>query len=242
MNNYKLIIQYDGTEYCGWQIQNNAPTVQQVITDKIEVITGRKVNLIGSGRTDSGVHALGQAASFKIEDEIDIYKFKYSLNAVLPFDISILEMNKIDEEFNARFSAKRRSYVYLFSNFKSPFYQKYSYYYHEALDCDYLNKICKTFLGKKNFTSFARKNTETVNKVCNVYDARWKATNGLKIFYIEADRFLHGMVRTIAGTLLRASKERADGKYIEDILSAQDRESAGEAVPAKGLFLYKVKY
>jgi tRNA pseudouridine38-40 synthase len=242
LKNYKLVIQYDGTGYCGWQIQNNALTVQQVITDKIEVITGNRVNLIGSGRTDSGVHALGQAASFKIEDEIDIYKFKHSLNSILPYDISVVEMNKVDEEFNARFNAKRRSYVYLFSNFKSPFYQKYSYYYHDVLDCEYLNKICKSFLGKKDFTSFARKNTETQNKVCDVYDARWKITNGLTVFYIEADRFLHGMVRTVVGTMIKALKEHAEEKYIKDILSAQNRECAGEAVPAKGLFLYKVKY
>jgi tRNA pseudouridine38-40 synthase len=200
------------------------------------------VNLIGSGRTDSGVHALGQVANFKTENEIDTYKFKHSLNSVLPKDISILEMGQIDEVFNARFDARRRCYIYLFSNFKSPFFQKYSYYYHETLDCKLLNKLCLSLLGKKDFTSFARKNTETENKVCNVYEARWKETKGLIIFFIEADRFLHGMVRTIIGTLIKALKENQNEKFIEDIFSAKDREFAGEAVPANGLFLYKVKY
>ncbi len=235
-------MQYDGTNYRGWQIQQNAPTIQQIITDKIEIISKVKVNLIGSGRTDSGVHALGQVANFKTENEIDTYKFKHSLNSVLPKDISILEMGQIDEVFNARFDARRRCYIYLFSNFKSPFFQKYSYYYHETLDCKLLNKLCLSLLGKKDFTSFARKNTETENKVCNVYEARWKETKGLIIFFIEADRFLHGMVRTIIGTLIKALKENQNEKFIEDIFSTKDREFAGEAVPANGLFLYKVKY
>jgi tRNA pseudouridine38-40 synthase len=151
-------------------------------------------------------------------------------------------MGQIDEVFNARFDARRRCYIYLFSNFKSPFFQKYSYYYHETLDCKLLNKLCLSLLGKKDFTSFARKNTETENKVCNVYEARWKETKGLIIFFIEADRFLHGMVRTIIGTLIKSLKENQNEKFIEDIFSAKDREFAGEAVPANGLFLYKVKY
>ena len=242
MNNYKLIIQYDGTNYCGWQIQNNAITVQQVVTDKIELLTGSKVNLIGSGRTDTGVHALGQAANFKIDNELDIYKFKYSLNSILPNDISVIEMKNAAGDFNARFNARKRSYLYLFSTYKSPFYQKYSYHYHNKLDFRFLNDISGYLLGSNDFTSFARKNTETVNKICNVYDIHWKETNGLILFYIEADRFLHGMVRTIVGTLLKALKEHALGSYIEEILSAKNRECAGEAVPAKGLFLYKVKY
>ena len=242
MNNYKLVIQYDGTNYCGWQIQQDASTVQQTIADKIEIISKVKINLTGSGRTDSGVHALGQVANFKTENEIDIYKFKHSLNSVLPNDISIIGMEKVDEEFNARFSARRRSYIYLFSNFKSPFFQKYSYYYHDTLDCKILNKLSQSLLGEKDFTSFARKNTETENKTCHIYEAHWKETKGLIIFFIEADRFLHGMVRTIIGTLMKTAKENQDEKFIENIFSAKDRECAGEAVPANGLFLYKVKY
>jgi tRNA pseudouridine38-40 synthase len=242
LSNYKLVIQYDGTGYCGWQIQSNAPTVQETIMNKIELISKVKVNLTGSGRTDSGVHALGQVANFKTEEEIDIYKFRHSLNAVLPNDISVVSMEKIDENFNARFDARKRSYIYIISKFKSPFFQKYSYHYHESLNCNILNKLSTSFLGEKDFTSFARKNTETENKICNVFEAHWKDTNGLILFRIEADRFLHGMVRTITGTLLKALKESPSQKFIEDILSARDRECAGEAVPAKGLFLAKVKY
>src|SRR3989339_1942505 len=161
MNNYKLIIQYDGTNYAGWQIQSNAATVQQKIVDAIEVILKEKINLIGSGRTDTGVHALGQVANFRTENELDLYKFRYSLNSILPNDISVLKMESVNESFHARFDAKNRSYIYLFCDHKSPFYNNYSYYFPSLskLDFDYLNRISKTLLGIHDFTSYSRKNT-----------------------------------------------------------------------------------
>ncbi len=242
MNNYKLIIQYDGTNYCGWQIQENAVTVQQKISDAIEVLLSEKVNLIGSGRTDSGVHALGQCSNFRCNQEIDIYRFKHSLNSILPFDISVLSMKKVDVDFHARFDAVKRSYLYFITKYKSPFYLNYSYFYHEKIDIGFLNVLSMNFLGEHDFTSFSRKISDTENKICNVKSVRWKETKDLILFYIEADRFLHGMVRTITGTLLKAAKNNSDGKYIEKIFEERNRESAGEAVPAKGLFLFKVNY
>ena len=242
MNNYKLIIQYDGTNYAGWQIQKNAPTVQQKITDAVEIILKEKINLIGSGRTDAGVHALGQTANFRTENDISLRKFNHSLNAILPADISIIKMEKAAPEFHSRFDAKKRSYIYLFSKFKSPFYSRYSYFLYNKIDCEEMNKLSKSFLGEKDFTSFAKKSTEPENKTCNIYEINWKETSGLVIFKIEADRFLHGMVRTIIGTLLKAAKENLGTDFLKDVFNLRDRESAGEAVPAKGLFLFKVKY
>ena len=242
MNNYKLIIQYDGTEYAGWQFQENAVTVQQKISDAIKTLLNENVNLIGSGRTDAGVHALGQTANFTTEKEIDLFKFKYSLNSILPKDISVIEMENANENFNARFSARRRSYLYLISKFKSPFFDRYSYFYHGELNCEKLNQISKYFLGEHDFTSFCKKNSETENKICNIHEMHWKETKGLIIFLLEADRFLHGMVRTIVGTAINAVKNRYNEAYIRNIFESRDRESAGESVPAKGLFLYKVKY
>ena len=240
MNNYKLTIQYDGTNYAGWQIQSNAVTVQQIISDSIKVILKEEINLIGSGRTDTGVHALGQVANFRSENEIDLYKFKYSLNAILPADISIIDIQKTVQSFHSRFDAKKRSYIYLFSKFKSPFFNRYSFFYHGKINCFDLNELSKNILGNKDFTSFGRKNSDTENKICNIFDINWKETKGLIIFKIEADRFLHGMVRTIIGTLLKAVDE--DYNYIENVFSQRNREAAGEAVPANGLFLFKVKY
>ncbi|MCU7495200.1 MAG: tRNA pseudouridine(38-40) synthase TruA [Ignavibacteria bacterium] len=242
MKNYKLNIQYDGTGYAGWQVQENASTVQQKVLDAIEILAKEKINLIGSGRTDTGVHALGQAANFRCEKELDIYRFRHSLNAILPPDIAVNEMAEAEESFHARFDAKKRSYLYFITKDKSPFYNRFSYLYRGQLDLKELNSLSKHMIGEHDFTSFARKNSEVNHKRCIIYDAHWKETNGFIIFYIEANRFLHGMVRTITGTVLRAVRNKLGGEYMLEVLEKRDRESAGEAAPAKGLFLYKVKY
>ncbi len=242
MNNYKLIIQYDGTNYSGWQTQINAKTIQQTITDSIGTIIKEKVNLIGSGRTDTGVHAIGQSANFRIETELDLYKFKYSLNSVLPYDISVLTMEKVDIDFHARFDAKKRTYLYFISKYKSPFFRKYSYHYHGELNLSELNNISKNFLGNKDFTSFSKKNTEIDNKFCEVYDAKWYGKDDLVIFEISANRFLHGMVRTITGTILKVSGTQGREEFINEIFEKKNREAALMAVPAHGLFLHSVEY
>ncbi len=143
MKNFKLTIQYDGTNYSGWQIQENSSTIQQKITDAVEVILKEKVNLIGSGRTDAGVHAAGQTANFKTEKNFDLSKFRYSLNSILPSDISILKIEEAAANFNARFDAKKRSYIYLISTYKSPFLHPYSYFYSGGLEIKVLNNLSK---------------------------------------------------------------------------------------------------
>jgi len=244
LNNYKLTIQYDGTDYAGWQIQSNAPTIQEEIRNAINIILREEVNLIGSGRTDSGVHALGQVANFRTEKEIDTQKFFLSLNSVLPGAISITGIKKVDESFHARFDAKSRSYIYLISKIKSPFYKKYSMFSPRFDNYNFgrLQELSKLFIGEHDFTSFSRKESETENKKCIIKSASWRNGSQSVLFYIEANRFLHGMVRTITGTLLSAVKEEKGEAYIKDVFSRLDRESAGEAVPAQGLFLYKVRY
>lgn len=244
MNNYKLTIQYDGTGYAGWQIQNNAPTVQQEIKNAIKTVLREDVNLIGSGRTDSGVHALGQAANFRSENEIDTARLFLSLNSVLPEAISITAVEKVDESFHARYDAKSRSYIYLISKVKSPFYKKYSMFSprFNTYDFDKLKELTKLFIGEHDFTSFSRKECESENKNCIITSAVWRNSPQHALFFIEANRFLHGMVRTITGTLLNAVKEKKGEDYIKEIFSRLDRECAGEAVPAQGLFLFKVRY
>jgi tRNA pseudouridine38-40 synthase len=242
LRNYKLIVQYDGTNYAGWQIQLNAPSVQSVLQDSISRIINENINLIGAGRTDSGVHALGQTANFRTENEIDLYRFKHSLNSILPRDIAVKTIVEVDEDFHARYDAVIRSYIYLISKGKSPFYDKYSWWYHGLLNCDKLNSLSEYLIGEKNFTAFSRKASETENKICHIRNIRWKDWKDLVIFYVEADRYLHGMVRTMVGTLLHALKLNLNIDYLSGVLNSKDRESAGEAVPSKGLFLYKVKY
>jgi tRNA pseudouridine38-40 synthase len=242
LNNYKLKIQYDGTAYSGWQIQKGQTTVQQTITDAINLLLNEEINLIGSGRTDTGVHAVGQAANFRTNQTPDIYKFSYSLNSILPTDISVSKMEQVSENFHSRFDAKKRTYFYLISKHKSPFFNKYSYFYHGDIDCKKLNQLSESLLGEKNFTSFTKKKSETQNKICEIYEARWWESGSLIFFYLSADRFLHGMVRAITGTLLHCIKNNLDSFFIKNIFDEKNREAASESVPAKGLFLYKVKY
>lgn len=242
MKNYKLTIQYDGRNYSGWQIQKNSESIQQKITDAIEILLKEKVNLIGSGRTDSGVHAFGQVANFRTETEIDIYRFKHSLNSILPYDIVVSSMEEIDLNFHARYDAKKRTYLYLITQTRSPFYKNYSYFYPRKMDLEKLNVLSKLFLGEKDFTSFSKKNDEVENKNCTVYKTFWRQKGEIILFSIQASRYLHGMVRTIVGTLLHAQEQNHPEIFIEEIFNSQNREEAFEAVPAKGLFLYKVEY
>ncbi len=201
--NYKIKIQYDGTGFAGWQIQPNAPTVQQTIVDAIKIITKKEVNLIGSGRTDAGVHALGQIANFRIDAELNIRKFTHSVNAILPDSVAVSEMQETNKNFHARFDAKKRSYIYLISLKKSPFYKKFSYTFSPAGEYDLvkLNQLSKQLLGENDFTSFSKSNSDTKNKVCEIFNIHWHKQGDILIFYVEANRFLHGMVRTIVGTL-----------------------------------------
>ena len=242
MFNYKLTIQYDGTQYAGWQIQANALTIQGVISKSIEQILQKEINLIGSGRTDSGVHSLGQVANFALDSELDLFKFKYSLNSVLPDDISVTNVESVDEKFHARFSAKRRSYIYLISNQKSPFFDRYSYTLFSGFDQDRMNELSKVLIGTQDFTSFSKTNPEVQNKICEVYDAKWRRQKNFFILYIEANRFLYGMVRAIVGSLLKAYSPEEGMNYLQNIFNQKDRSAAADSVPAKGLFLHKVKY
>ena len=242
MFNYKIKIQYDGTRYAGWQIQENATTIQEVISNSIKQILQEEIFLIGAGRTDAGVHALGQVANFELSKELDLFKFKYSLNSVLPDDISIANIEPVDGIFHARFSAKKRSYIYLISSQKSPFFDHYSHTLFSDFNQDKLNELSSALIGTQDFTSFCKTNTEVQNKICEVYEARWRKQKNFFIFYIEANRFLYGMVRAIVGSLLKAYSSEKGMNYLKNIFIQKDRSAAADAVPAKGLFLYKVKY
>lgn len=244
MNNYKLTIQYDGTNYCGWQIQENAITVQKVIKNSIEKILDNDIILNGSGRTDTGVHALGQVANFQIDKELDLSKFIYAINSVLPIDIAIKSIEKVDLNFHSRFDAIRRSYLYFINLNKNPFYYKYSYFLNNSnkIDVTQLNNIAKHFIGEKDFTSFSKKNTTISNKICTIYDIHFSKKRDFIVFYICANRFLHGMVRTILGTIIELNKKEFKSSDLDNIFKEKNRDFAGISVPAKGLFLYKVKY
>jgi len=244
MKNYRLKIQYDGTNYSGWQIQPNVATVQGEICEAIKTITGHEVNLIGSGRTDAGVHALGQVANFQIDKELNFYKFKHSLNSVLSDAVAITELCEVPLEFHSRFDAKKRSYLYLFTNEKSPFYNNFSYNYYPVFsqEIKLLNEISNILIGEYDFTSFSKKNTDTENMVCDISFAKWRRVKNNILFRIDGNRFLHGMVRTIVGTLLQIAEKELPPTELFRIINEKDRDAAGRSVIAKGLFLLDVKY
>ncbi len=244
VRNYKLIVQYDGTNYSGWQVQKNAPSVQEKIQEAISVLIKEDVNLIAAGRTDAGVHAWGQVANFRTERELDVFKFQHSLNAILPKDIAIREMAEVPEKFHARFDAIERSYFYFFSFGKSPFYSRFTALNKELQEYDFgkLNKISSLLEGKRDFSSFAKNKTEVKNKVCDLRKIRWRKGTHTASVLVVADRFLHGMVRALIGTILKAYSVEDPAEYFESIFEKRTREAAGQSAQAKGLFLFKIKY
>ena len=242
MQNKKLIIEYDGTDFCGWQRQPDVRTVQADIEAALEKILQHPITLIGSGRTDVGVHALGQVAHVIVEKEISSPELQRSLNGVLPPDIRIRTVETVADDFHARFSAKSRFYRYRIAKFQRAVERQYVWFYGSALDVEKMNKVAKVFVGTHDFRSFSKLNKELDNFDCTVSEAEWIETDNELWFNITANRFLHKMVRTIVGTLVDVGRNKLPGTEIEKILKAKNREEAGITAPAHGLFLLKVEY
>lgn len=239
---YSIKLSYDGTDFHGWQFQPKVISVQGELNRVLSILLRTDIATTGAGRTDAGVHALGQVASFLSPIEIDTYKFKYSLNVLLPSSISVKSVELAPSGFNARFSAKSRSYLYIVSREKDPFYHRFSARVHHNLDLRFLNKLSDEFTGMHDFSALTKNLKEQENTVCTVSSARWRMFGNRFLFYVSADRFLHGMVRTMVGTIMRTSKQEGSPKDIKEILRSKDRSQAGEAFPSKGLILYKVGY
>lgn len=244
MHNYKLTIQYDGSGYAGWQRQNNAVTVQEKTEEALTICCREKIVITGSGRTDTGVHALGQTANFRIKKELDLFRLVNSVNALTPDDIVITNAEEVHENFHSRYDATDRSYIYLFTKKPSPFYKNYAWHFPPVfrIDVKKLNEISKALTGWHDFSSLSRKNDEIDNKFCNINNITWSDRNGMLLFYINGNRFLHGMVRAVIGTLLEAVDKPDPESYLLNILEEKDRSAGGQSVPAHGLFLFKVKY
>jgi len=239
---YFLEISYKGTNYHGWQIQQNAISVQQVVQEKLKVLLNRSIEIVGSGRTDSGVHAKVQFFHADFEEELDGSDFRYHLNSVLPQDILVKSIRLVTEEAHARFDAISRSYRYTIIREKDPFRINEAYIYHKDLDLDKLNAAAELLVGKHNFESFSKVKTQVKNFICEVHLAKWIRSENDIIFEIKANRFLRGMVRAIVGTLLLVSEGKLQPENISDILLSRNRKNAGRSVPSDGLFLWKIDY
>ncbi len=244
MKNIKLIIEYDGTNYSGWQNQENAITIQETIEKSIGQVTGEIVRLIGSGRTDGGVHAFGQVANFLTNSTIPGEKFKTVLNNVLPQDIAIVDSTEVDIDFHSRFSAKRKRYRYIIYNGKmpSPIYRNYSLHYKYDLNIDRMKEAAEHLIGQHDFESFMNKGSIVKDTIRTIYEINIVRKGDFIEITIEGNSFLKYMVRNIVGTLIVIGNKRKNPEDILEILEAKNRECACKTAAACGLFLVKVYY
>jgi tRNA pseudouridine38-40 synthase len=245
MRNIKLLIEYDGTNYQGWQVQPEGPTIQGMLEEKLSRLTGERVHLIGSGRTDSGAHALGQVAHFKTQSRMDIRTIQRALNSLLPPDIVIQKIEEVDEGFHARKHSKSKVYEYriLNRNLRSAFHRGYVWYIPQKLNLTEMKKATQSLVGEHDFSSFRSVGTPTRTAVRRVIRAEWKrGRDGIIRFEIEANGFLKQMVRAIVGTFVEVGKGRMKASDFRKIMNSRDRKNAGPTAPAQGLFLKEVKY
>ena len=243
MSRYFIRLSYNGTNYHGWQLQNNAHSVQAELNDKLTALLGESINVVGCGRTDAGVHAREFYAHFEVDklgfSEKDL---TYKLNRFLPEDIAIDKIFAVDKEMHARFSAVSRTYKYYIARRKSPFNSLFNYFFDGQLDVEAM-QLASTFLFQhEDFTSFSKLHTQTATNNCKIIVAKWELVDNELIFTITADRFLRNMVRAIVGTLLEIGKGKLKPQEMQKIIEAKDRSRAGFSVPAKGLFLERIVY
>jgi tRNA pseudouridine38-40 synthase len=243
VRNIKLSLQYDGTNYCGWQIQPNGVTIQGILTEFLNRLEGHPITLHGAGRTDSGVHALNQVASFFTEKTIPCHKLKRAINGNLPLDIRVTEVEEMPLDFHARFSAKGKSYSYQLAvgEIVSPFEYRYFYHYPYQLDLEKMQLGAKLLVGTHNFSAFATApETSSCVRTITMVDVIQKQDQ--INFQVEGNGFLRYMVRTIVGTLLEVGRGKIAPESIADILQSGERAKAGATAPACGLTLLKVNY
>lgn len=239
---FRITIEYDGTSYHGWQRQENAITIQEMLETAIFQFCGQEVRVTGAGRTDQGVHARGQVAHFSIKTGLPPKKISAAINAHLPADIAVREVFEAPAGFHARYDARKRTYQYFISPEITAIHRKFCWQVFQKLNPDILNRAARLLVGEHDFGAFARMETAGKTKICNVFESFWSRKNGLWIYRISANRFLHGMVRGIVGTIVDTARGRFTFDQFEIIFNSGDRRRAGQAAPACGLFLEKVEY
>ncbi|MBP5797104.1 MAG: tRNA pseudouridine(38-40) synthase TruA [Bacteroidales bacterium] len=243
MKRYFIHLAYNGTNYCGWQIQPQSPSVQGELERCLGLKLGCAVGITGCGRTDTGVHARNYYAHFDYDGVIgDPDELTYRLNLFLPSDIVIYRIWEVDPEAHARFDAVSRTYHYYIAQQKNPFHLGDAYYLYGNLDVNKMQTAANELLNHSDFTSFSKLHTQVKTNNCKVMEAVWFEQDGLLVFRIKADRFLRNMVRAIVGTLLEVGKGKMSLEAFRDIIERRDRCAAGESVPAHGLFLEAVDY
>lgn len=239
---YFIKLAYNGTNYHGWQVQPNASSVQETLNKALSVILNEEINIMGAGRTDTGVHAKEMFAHFDYNPTLEIDSVLHKLNSYLPKDIVIYDIIPVRDDAHARFDAKKRTYNYYITSVKDVFSQEESWYYHQNLDVELMNQAAKILLNHTDFQCFSKVNTDVNTFNCTISEAYWTQENNQLIFTISADRFLRNMVRAIVGTLVNVGLHKITLSDFNSIIENKNRNEAGFSVPAQGLFLKKIEY
>lgn len=248
MRTLKLTLAYNGTQYAGWQVQ--APgrtTVQEVLERAIAAVTGETVRAMASGRTDAGVHALGQVASFRTQSALPAEVFVRALNAHLPDDVAVLDARDVPDDFHATLSADKKRYRYLIHNhpIRDPFFHCRAWHYPAHLEDGAMHRAAQSLLGRHDFKSFETSGSERQTSVRTIFDIlvrRDAADARLVVLEVEADGFLYNMVRSIVGTLVQVGRGAREESWVAEVLAACDRRKAGKTAPPQGLYLVRVDY
>lgn len=240
---YFITFSYDGTAYHGWQIQPHSLSVQEELQKAMSILLRKPMEVVGAGRTDTGVHARKMVAHFDYDEEVDCPQLVYKLNKLLPRDIAVQQVEPVAEDMHARFSAKSRTYHYFVHKGKNPFLRSYSWQVYGNIDFELMNQAASVLMEYKDFTSFSKVNTDTKTNDCTITEAHWdRVGEDQWCFTITANRFLRNMVRAIVGTLMEVGRGRMTIEQLRRVIDAKDRCCAGDSVPGNALFLVQVKY
>lgn len=240
----KLVVAYEGTNYCGWQIQPNGITIEQVLNETLSSLLGEEITVTGASRTDAGVHSLGNVAVFETHTKMPAEKISFALNQRLPEDIVVQESCQVPEDFHPRFSKSRKTYEYRILNcrFRQPLERRTSYFYHYPLDVRAMQKAAAYLVGEHDFTSFASVHAQTNTYVRMIYALDVVREGDMIRIRVQGNGFLYNMVRIIAGTLIQVGAGIKKPEDMESILAGKDRELAGPTAPAHGLTMIGLEY
>ena len=242
MGRYAIQLAYNGSAYFGWQVQRKHPSIQSALNNALTVVLREEIQVVGCGRTDTGVHAAYYVAHFDAKSEFLPAELTKKLNGFLPVDIKIFAINSVSDIFNARYDAISRTYKYYISTEKFVFLNDYTSQVYFIPDFEAMNQAASLLVGAHDFTSFSKLHTDTKTNICHVTKAEWKACGDRFVFEVQANRFLRNMVRAMVGTLLDVGKKKILPQDVLLILESKNRCNAGQSVPAKGLFLCDVEY
>ncbi len=240
MPRYFIEVAYQGTNYSGFQIQQNANSVQAEIEKALKIFYKEEFKLTGSSRTDTGVHALQNFFHFDTESEIT--DSSYHLNAILPNDIVVKKIFQVQSDAHCRFDALSREYGYYIYKQKDPFFQDRAYFFPYWVNIELMQQAAKELMNHHDFTTFSKRNTQTKTAICNIVSSEWKFEEGALSYHVKSNRFLRGMVRGLVGTMLQVGRKKLSIDEFVNIIKAKDCTKADFSVPPQGLFLLKVEF